>query len=104
MTFTRLSGVERVQIDRTCHFFTVSVKLKDPMKNDLPLSRMCNPCVFLFTHTSSLSVYQLEPVGDNQSVESGEYAQLLGTNGRWHAGLGKEVMVELSGYGSANGK
>ncbi|KAI9517359.1 hypothetical protein NQZ68_004576 [Dissostichus eleginoides] len=63
---------------------------------------MCNPCVFLFTHTSSLSVDQLEPVGDNQSVESGEYAQLLGTNGRWHAGLGKEVMVELSGYGSAN--
>lgn len=59
-------------------------------------------CVQIYTHIKP--VYEREPVGDNQSAESVEDARLLGTNGMWCAGRGWELMVELSGCGSANGK
>ena len=62
----------------------------------------------VYTHTSSVSVYVRvyvrELIGDDQSVKSVEDTRLLGTNRRWRARQGWELMVELSGCGSANGK
>lgn len=54
----------------------------------------------VYTNTSSVC----ELIGDDQSAKSVEDARLFGTNGRWWARRGWELMVELSGCGSANGK